>query len=75
MVKIRMKLNDGQGLGYIQLRNNQPFYGYDKTEATFFELKEAQKLCRKFSNKYICIIEEPKANKPKENAHIQIKYI
>jgi len=72
MAKIQLQLRDGQNLGYIKIRDGQPYYSYNQFEATEMTLSEAQKLCARFSKSYICIIEEPK---PKTSEHIQIKYI
>ena len=75
MAKIRLKLKDGQELGYIRIRDGQPYYSYSEFMASEITLTEAQKLCKRFSKSYICIIEEPKKNKPKEDKHIKIKYV
>lgn len=34
MAKIEMHLRDGQRLGWVQMRNGKPYYGYSKWEAT-----------------------------------------
>lgn len=77
MAKIRLKLKDGQELGYIRIRDNKPYYSYSRFEASEMPLDEAKRLCSRFSNSYICIIEEPKKNEPEEekNKHIQIRYV
>lgn len=75
MAKIRLKLKDGQELGYIRIRDNEPYYSFSRFEASEMPLDEAKRLCSRFSNSYICIIEEPKKNKPKENKRIQIRYV
>ena len=56
MATIEVKLQDGQNLGFIQMRNNKPYYGYSWGEATDIPLEQAIKLCHKFSNIYKCLI-------------------
>ena len=57
MAKIRVELTDGQNLGYIQMRDGKPFYGYRQDEATDFPtVEDAKDVCNKLSSKYRFII-------------------
>lgn len=56
MAIIELKLQDGQNLGFVQVRNGEPYYGYSRASATEMPLTQAVKLCKKFSDSYECII-------------------
>lgn len=48
MARMRMKLMDGQDLGYVQLRDGTPYYGYRRHEATEMDFEFAKYLAKKF---------------------------
>ena len=41
MAKIEMHLKDGQRLGWVQMRDGKPYYGYSKQEATDMDYQDA----------------------------------
>ena len=73
--KIYLYLKDNQRLGFIQIRNNEPYYGYPINQATLFTTQEALDLCKTFSDKYVCELLIPKKEKIKTTTKIIYKYI
>ena len=41
MAKIEIHLKDGKRLGYVQMRNGKPYYGYSKDEGTDIDYQDA----------------------------------
>ena len=72
MCKIYMKLRDGEHLGYIQIRDGEPYYGYTREEATDMSLEEAKALCNRLSDKYLFTIEVPKKDRLVRRKKIEI---
>lgn len=72
MCKIYMKLQDGEHLGYVQVRDGKPYYGYTREEATDMPLEEAKALCNRLSDKYLFTIEVPKKDRLVHRKKIEI---
>ena len=72
MAKVELKLKDGQNLGYIQIRNGNPYYGYPEREATIMTVEEAVKMCNRFSDIYKCIVHREKHETVKSYKKIEI---
>lgn len=50
MARMRMKLMDGQDLGYVHLRDGKPYYGYRRNEATEMDFEYAKYLAKSFKH-------------------------
>lgn len=61
MAKIEVHLKDGQRLGWVQMRNSQPYYGYPQKEATDIDYQEALDMVGWWSTNYKVIIHRKKA--------------
>lgn len=56
MAKIEIFLQDGQRLGYVQMRDDKPYYGYSRQEATDMDYQEALDMVGRWSTSYKVII-------------------
>ena len=63
---------DNQRLGFIQIRDNEPYFGYGKWECTHMPLEEAIKLVNKLSDRYLFKIHRDKTDTKKEQPHYRI---
>lgn len=60
---------DNTNLGFIQIRDNEPYYGYKHHECTHMPLEDAIKLVDKLSSSYLFYIHRDKTDTKKETAH------
>ena len=60
---------DNTRLGFIQIRNSEPYYGYGVHNCTHMPLENAIKLVNKLSNTYLFKIHRDKTDTKKEQPH------
>ena len=73
MAKIEMHLRDGQRLGWVQMRDGKPYYGYSKQEATDMDYQDALDMVGWWSKIYKVTIHR-KATEIYDEGNVQTVY-
>ena len=73
MAKIEMHLRDGQRLGWVQMRDGKPYYGYSKQDATDMDYQDALNMVGRWSVKYRVTIHR-KATEIYDEGNVQTVY-
>lgn len=73
MAKIEVHLRDGQRLGWVQMRDGKPYYGYPKQEATDMDYQEALDMVGWWSTDYKVTIHR-KASEIYDEGNVQTVY-
>ena len=73
MAKIEVHLRDGQRLGWVQMRNDKPYYGYSKWEATGMDYQDALDMVGRWSTIYRVTIHR-KATEIYDEGNVQTVY-
>jgi hypothetical protein len=73
MAKIEVHLRDGQRLGWVQMRDGKPYYGYSQKEATDMDYQEALDMVGRWSTSYKVTIHR-KSSEIYDEGNVQTVY-
>ena len=73
MAKIEVHLKDGQRLGWVQMRNGKPYYGYSRQDATDTDYQDALDMVGWWSKIYRVTIHR-KATEIYDEGNVQTVY-